>query len=312
MENHQEEVLPERIVEEKNETLRPISSGAEKWLYRKIKCLDHGFVILKDYMGNDESIIQAARVSYGKGTKKVSEDTGLIRYLRRHLHTTPSEMVEFKFHCKMPIFVARQWIRHRTASVNEYSGRYSEMKNEFYLPDQEVLRGQSQTNKQGRGDDLTPAGKDRAIKLWNDGYDRAFATYEELLGDEIGLAKELARIGLPLSTYTEWYWKIDLHNLMHFLALRLDSHAQHEIQVFGQAMARIIKDAVPISYKAFEDYTLTAMRLSGPEIKFIRMLTADSNMNREGVEKNILERLGNKREAEEFLSKLEKLGFFQD
>lgn len=309
MENAQEEVLPERIVDEEYTTRRPISPGAEKWLHRSIKCLDHGFVCLVDYMGNDDAIVRAARVSYGKGTKKVSEDHGLIRYLRRHLHTTPTEMVEFKFHCKMPIFVARQWIRHRTASVNEYSGRYSEMADQFYLPDESALRKQSEINKQGRGEDIPEDQKKVITGIMEKNYGIAYSDYKFLL-DEIGLAKELARIILPVANYTEWYWKIDLHNLLHFLGLRLDSHAQHEIQVFGQAMARIIKDSVPILYQAFEDYQVNAMRLSGPEIEFLRMLTVDLNMNRDGVKKNALERLGNKREAEEFIDKLDKLGFF--
>src|SRR3989344_661001 len=299
------EQLSERIFESPNITLRSISQGAEKWLYRPIKCLDHGFVYLVDYMGNDEAIVEAARTSYGQGTKKVSSDEGLIRYLRRHVHTTPSEMVEFKFHCKMPIFVARQWIRHRTANVNEYSGRYSEMLDEFYLPDSAVLRKQSQMNKQGRGEDLSPVNKERVLQLLKEDYERVFGHYEDFLRDDIDLARELARIPLPLATYTEWYWKIDLHNLLHFLGLRLDSHAQYEIQVFGKAMAEIIKDSVPITYKAFEDYQVNAMRLSGPEIEFMRMLTADSNMNRDGVKKNALERFKNKRETEEFMVKLD-------
>ncbi|MEK7115101.1 MAG: FAD-dependent thymidylate synthase [Patescibacteria group bacterium] len=307
MENLQEEVLPERIIDEEYKTRRPISPGAEKWLFRPISCLDHGFVVLKDYLGNDSAIVEAARVSYGKGTKSVNEDIGLIRYLRRHLHTTPSEMVEFKFQCKMPIFVARQWIRHRTASVNEYSGRYSEMPNEFYLPDEAVLRKQSPTNKQGRADDLTPANKKKVLEALSEVYGLSFDYYENFLKSDIGLAKELARIHLPLATYTEWYWKIDLHNLMHFLALRLDSHAQHEIQVFGQAMARIINDSVPIAYKAFEDYTLTAMRLSGPEIEFIKNYQLG---NEDSTRAEILEKFKNRRETDELMEKLEKLGFF--
>src|SRR3989344_2909972 len=176
------ENLPERLVSENGQpTLRPLSEGAEKWLYRPIKCLDYGFVYLVDYMGNDDAIVQAARVSYGAGTKRVTEDNGLIRYLRRHMHTTPSEMVEFKFHCKMPIFVARQWIRHRTASVNEYSGRYSEMSNEFYLPNEDVLRKQSKANRQGRGEELTIEQKKRVLLLLKEDYERAYGHYHEFL-----------------------------------------------------------------------------------------------------------------------------------
>ena len=306
------EELPERIMEERSETLRPISPGAEKWLYRPIKCLDYGFVYLVDYMGNDEAIVQAARVSYGVGTKKTSEDRGLIRYLRRHLHTTPSEMVEFKFHCKMPIFVARQWIRHRTASVNEYSGRYSEMIDQFYLPDPAVLRKQSSTNKQGRGEELSEEQKSKVLKLLKEDYEQSYSHYQEFLGEEIGLAKELARIGLSVANYTQWYWKIDLHNLMHFLGLRLDSHAQHEIQVFGQAMAKIIKDAVPITYEAFEDYQVNAMRLSALEIDFIKNWPSfwPDPMDEEIARLEIRKKFGNIREADEFVEKLGKMGYF--
>ncbi|HUZ92733.1 MAG TPA: FAD-dependent thymidylate synthase [Candidatus Paceibacterota bacterium] len=297
--------LPERLVPESPEaTLRPGSLGAEAWLYRPIKCLDHGFVYLVDYMGNDDAIVQAARVSYGKGTKKVSEDTGLIRYLRRHMHTTPSEMVEFKFHCKMPIFVARQWIRHRTASVNEYSGRYSEMSNEFYIPEKAVLAKQAKSNRQGRGESLTAEQQERVLALLKEDYDRGHGHYREFI-DDIDLARELARIGLSVANYTEWYWKIDLHNLLHFLRLRLDAHAQYEIRVFGEAIARIVKDAVPISFKAFEDYQLHAMQFSRLEAEFIS--THSFPMDPAAAEKEILEAFKNKRETQEFVEKLKKL-----
>lgn len=223
------------------------------------KCLDHGFVRLVDWMGDDTSIVQAARVSYGKGTKSVSEDTALIRYLMRNMHTSPFEMVEFKFHVKLPIFVARQWIRHRTANVNEYSGRYSEMPDEFYLPQPDQIRSQSSTNKQGRSSETIPQANEIISRMQKT---------QQILHDEysdfldMGLARELARINLPLSNYTEWYWKIDLHNLFHFLRLRLDSHAQYEIRVYADAIAKIIKQIVPIAYQAFEDYTLNAVRFS--------------------------------------------------
>src|SRR3989339_349426 len=218
-----------------------------------IPCLDKGFVRLVKVMGDDSSIVQSARVSYGKGTKSVRADRALIFYLMQHRHTTPFEMVEFKFHCKMPIFVARQWIRHRTANVNEYSGRYSEMLDEFYLPSPEVIRRQSFTNRQGRGEELSSEKKKRVLELLQQDYERTYEHYREFVGEDFDLARQLARIGLSLANYTEWYWKIDLHNLMHFLTLRMDSHAQYEIQVFANAMAQIVKDALPICYSAFED-----------------------------------------------------------
>ncbi|MEK7465384.1 MAG: FAD-dependent thymidylate synthase [Patescibacteria group bacterium] len=250
------------------ETKRAVSPGGEKWLGQAIRCLDHGFVYLVDYMGNDEAIAQAARVSYGKGTKKTSEDQGLIRYLLRHRHTTPFEMVEFKFHCKLPIFVARQWIRHRTANVNEYSGRFSEMSKEFYLPEPKVISVQSQGNKQGRGNALSPEEAEVVRNILKSDFDIVYGDYEQLL--EKNVARELARIGLSVANYTEWYWKIDLHNLFHFLSLRLDAHAQYEIRVFAEAMADIVKDTVPFAFKAFEDYRLNAMQLTAVEMKMVR------------------------------------------
>ncbi len=296
--------LPERISENSVTTLRPVSEGAEKWLYRPIKCLDHGFVYLVDYMGNDDAIVQAARVSYGQGTKKTSSDEGLIRYLRRHVHTTPSEMVEFKFHCKMPIFVARQWIRHRTANVNEYSGRYSEMLDEFYLPEPSALKQQATGNRQGRGDDLDPVVQETVLCLLKEEYERQYGIYKKFLG--FNLAKELARIGLSVANYTQWYWKIDLHNLMHFLRLRLDEHAQYEIRVFGEAMAMIVKDAVSVSYQAFEDYQLYAVTFSRLELDILSQ--NQWPMSQEKVAEVILA-ISNKREREEFLEKLRKIKF---
>ncbi len=297
-------ILPERIFESPNTTLRPISEGAEKWLYRPIKCLDHGFVYLVDYMGSDDAIVQAARVSYGQGTKKVSSDEGLIRYLRRHVHTTPSEMVEFKFHCKMPIFVARQWIRHRTANVNEYSGRYSEMLGEFYLPEPSDLKQQTTGNRQGRGEDLEPETQQVVLSLLKEEYENQYSLYKRFLG--FNLAKELARIGLSVANYTQWYWKIDLHNLLHFLRLRLDEHAQHEIRIFGEAMACIVKDATPISYRAFEDYQLYAITFSRLELEILSQ--NQWPMSQEKVIQ-VASEITNKREREEFLEKLRKINF---
>lgn len=241
---------------------------------KEIKCLDKGFIRLVDYMGDDSSIVQAARVSYGKGTKTVNQDRGLIRYLMRHKHTTPFEMVEFKFHVKLPIFVARQWIRHRTANVNEYSGRYSEMTDDFYLPEITQIRPQSSNNKQGRSEDAFSSEVSENLKEKIKDYQlNAYGHYKDLL--ESGLAREISRINLPLSNYTEWYWKIDLHNLFHFLKLRLDSHAQYEIRVYAEAMAEIVKTAVPVAYEAFEDYILNARNFSGPELLIIKKLIND-------------------------------------
>lgn len=240
----------------------------------EIQCLDKGFVRLIDVMGDDNSIVQAARVSYGAGTKRLSEDRGLIRYLLRHQHTTPFEMVEFKFHIKLPIFIARQWIRHRTANVNEYSGRYSEMKDEFYVPSLENIRPQSTMNKQGRSDETFPTEQAEAIALkFAASQDQMYAEYRELL--EMGVAREIARINLPVSNYTEWYWKIDLHNLFHFLKLRIDAHAQYEIRVYGEAIANIVKEIVPVAWEAFEDYVLHSHKLSRIEAKAIMSMLGE-------------------------------------
>lgn len=265
------------------------------------KVLDYGFVRLVDVMGDDSSIVQAARVSYGKGTKKVNQDYGLIRYLMRHGHTTPFEMVEFKFHCRMPIFIARQWIRHRTASVNEYSARYSEIPDVFYLPDEEQCTIQSTGNRQGTANQITEHPKDvrGGINLLN----RAlYEVYRMLLKQ--GLRRELARIILPVSVYTEWYWKIDLHNLFHFLQLRLDSHAQYEIRVFAQVMATLIQPYVPIAWQAFEDYRLNATNFTGPEMEFLSEQLECFGISEEKVDKIFT----NTRERAEFKDKLVKLG----
>lgn len=266
-----------------------------------IKVLDKGFVKLVEIMGDDSSIVQAARVSYGKGTKTVSEDEGLIRYLMRHAHTTPFEMVEFKFHCRMPIFVARQWIRHRSANVNEVSARYSEMPDWFYEPTPELCTKQSAQNRQGGTGEVVddaPAVAHSFVKT----QDAAYEQYSHYL--EKSMRRELARINLPLSLYTEWYWKIDLHNLFHFLNLRLDNHAQYEIRVYAQALANIVKGIAPLAWKAFEDYRLNSLSFSGPELKVIKQVLTGKKVSMSGIEQEI----NNKRERNEFLGKLEELG----
>lgn len=257
-------------------TRRPVSEGAEEILGLYFPVLDHGFVSLVDYMGTDECVERAARVSYGYGTRKQSLTRGLLRYLRRHLHTTPSEMVELKFHCCMPMFVARQWIRHRVASVNEYSGRYSLMPMLFYTPSAEQLQTQSRSNNQGRsGETVSLAQYQEAVRRWNDIRERAQSAYEWMTSEEI--ARELARIDLPLSTYTQWYWKIDLHNLLHFLKLRVDRHAQWEIQEYGKVMAGMLKRLAPLSYEAWIDYDVCGARLSRMELDALRRLLTTEN-----------------------------------
>jgi len=252
-------------------TRRSVSLGAEEILGRYFPVLDHGFVALVDYMGSDEDIVRAARVSYGYGTRQRSQTRGLLRYLRRHKHTTPSEMVELKFHCSMPIFVARQWIRHRTANVNEMSGRYSLMPMLFYQPPEEQLQVQSAQNHQGRaGAPLDANARAEAFRRWQALRADAVATYEWLNGHEV--AREIARIDLPLSTYTQWYWKIDLHNLLHFLTLRVDAHAQWEIQEFGRVMAGMLKRVAPLSYEAWIDYDVCGAHLSRMELDVLRSL----------------------------------------
>ena len=225
-----------------------------------IKCLDKGFVRLVDSMGGDDAIVQSARVSYGKGTSKVSQDRGLIRYLMRHRHTTPFEMVEFKFHCKMPIFVARQWVRHRTANINEYSLRYSEARDEFYYPDPDNIEFQSSLNKQGRMGEVDSKLKQKVQRYFKEISERSFEIYSEL--NEAGVARELARAVLPVNLYTEWYWKNDLHNLLHFIGLRSDGHAQYEIRVFSDAMASFVKEVAPFAWEAYQDYVVKGMRFS--------------------------------------------------
>ena len=256
---------------QENKTKRVTASELEKILYDAIPILDHGFIRVVDYMGDDTSIVQAARVSYGKGTKKVSTDEGLIKYLMRHWHSTPFEMCEIKYHVKLPIFIARQWIRHRTANVNEYSARYSILDKEFYLPSKEHLAAQSQSNRQGRGEVLEGDQAKKVLNLLKQDAEQTYENYETMLNERydgsvidennVGLARELARMNLTLNTYTQWYWKTDLLNLMNFLRLRADHHAQYEIRTYADAMLDTLKKWVPITYEAFMDY-----RVGGTEV----------------------------------------------
>lgn len=251
-------------------TRRPTVPALEERLFTPAPVLDHGFVRVVDYMGDDAAIVQAARVSYGKGTKAVRRDRGLIRYLLRHRHTTPFEMCELKLHVKLPIFVARQWIRHRTANVNEYSARYSVLDREFYLPRPEDLAVQSSNNKQGRGETLTEEQAAEVLALLRRDAEQSYDTYERLMGEEFSLARELARMDLPVNFYTQWYWKIDLHNLLHFLSLRLDPHAQYEIRVYAEAIASFVQDWVPLTWEAFADYRQGGAFLSKQALEAVR------------------------------------------
>ena len=272
-------------------TLRATVPALEEILYRPIPVLDHGFIRVIDYMGDDSAVVQAARVSYGKGTRKVSEDRGLINYLLRHRHTTPFEMCEIKYHVKLPIFVARQWIRHRTANVNEYSARYSILDREFYLPAADQLATQSASNRQGRGELLEGAEAARVLDLLREDALRVYEHYEEMLNersdatridpDRSGLARELARMNLTLGFYTQWYWKTDLHNLLHFLALRADPHAQFEIRVYAEAMLDTVQRWVPLVYDAFTEHVLGGVHLSASAWKVIRRMLDGEVVNEE-------------------------------
>jgi thymidylate synthase (FAD) len=265
-----------------NSTKRVTSPELEKVLYEAIPVLDHGFIRVIDYMGDDSSIVQSARVSYGKGTKKVSTDEGLIRYLMRHWHSTPFEMCEIKYHVKLPIFIARQWIRHRTANVNEYSARYSILDKEFYIPAKEQLSAQATNNRQGRGDLITGQQADEVLKILKDDAVRTYDNYEKMLNERFdgtiidekksGLARELARMNLTLNSYTQWYWKTDLLNLMNFLFLRGDSHAQYEIRVYAEKMLDTVKKWVPITHAAFLDYRVGAAHLSSKGLKIVKSM----------------------------------------
>ncbi|WP_306006891.1 FAD-dependent thymidylate synthase [Aquicoccus porphyridii] len=265
------------------ETLRTVSAGMEKHLYSAIPVLDHGFVRVIDYMGDDAAICQAARVSYGKGTKSVQNDEGLIRYLMRHWHSTPFEMCEVKLHVKLPVFVARQWIRHRTANVNEYSARYSILDREFYIPAREALAAQSSVNNQGRGEGLTDEEAARVLDILKGDAARCYDHYEEMISDDgqAGLARELARMNLPANIYTQWYWKVDLHNLMHFLRLRADAHAQYEIRVYADAICQVVADWVPFAWKAFEDYRMGAVTFSAQMVACLRRMLAGEEVTAE-------------------------------
>ena len=293
---------------QENKTKRVTVAELENILYEAIPILDHGFMRVIDYMGDDTSIVQAARVSYGKGTKKVSTDSGLIKYLMRHWHSTPFEMCEIKYHVKLPIFIARQWIRHRTANVNEYSARYSILDKEFYLPAVENLAAQSQSNRQGRGDVLTGDQAKKVLDLLKKDAEQTYDNYETMLNErydgsvidekQVGLARELARMNLTLNTYTQWYWKTDLLNLMNFLRLRADHHAQYEIRAYADAMLDTVKKWVPITYEAFMDYRVGGTEVSSKGKKIIQKLISGEKVD---VENSGL----SKREWNELMSALE-------
>lgn len=272
----------EEVKAQRFSTGRATVESLEEILYEPINVLDHGFIRVVDYMGDDAAVVQAARVSYGKGTKKVSQDQGLINYLMRHRHTTPFEMCEIKFHIKLPIFVARQWIRHRTASVNEYSARYSILDKEFYVPEAQHLAAQSEVNNQGRGQTLIGEEAERVLTLLKHDSVQAYSHYQEMLNlneagqildeNRAGLARELARMNLPVNYYTQWYWKINLHNLMHFLSLRADAHAQYEIRAYAEVMLDIMQRWVPMAYHAFVEYRQKGAHLSRSGLKVIRRM----------------------------------------
>ena len=274
---------------QENRTKRVTVAELENILYEAIPILDHGFIRVIDYMGDDTSIVQAARVSYGKGTKKVSTDSGLIKYLMRHWHSTPFEMCEIKYHVKLPIFIARQWIRHRTANVNEYSARYSILDKEFYLPAVENLAAQSQSNRQGRGDILTGDQAKKVLDLLKKDAEQTYDNYETMLNErydgsvidekQVGLARELARMNLTLNTYTQWYWKTDLLNLMNFLRLRADSHAQYEIRAYADVMLDTLKKWVPTTYEAFMDYRVGGTEVSAKGKVVIQKLLKHENIS---------------------------------
>ncbi len=282
--NEQQQAEIEAARAQRATTSRPTVAALEDLLFQAIPVLDHGFVRVIDYMGDDAAIVQAARVSYGRGTRRVSEDAGLIRYLMRHRHSTPFEMCEIKYHVKLPIFVARQWIRHRTANVNEYSARYSILDREFYLPAPEQLAAQSAANRQGRGNVLAGEEAARVLDLLREDATRCYDHYTEMLNEDgdgsardasrQGLARELARMNLPLNTYTQWYWKTDLYNLFHFLSLRADPHAQYEIRTYAEVMLGTVAAWVPIAQKAFLDYRLGSVTLSAQMLTAVRRLLA--------------------------------------
>lgn len=290
--HHQIEEI-NNLRQQKNTTIRPVSPELEEILYQPLEVLDHGFVRVVDYMGNDSSVVQAARVSYGAGTKKVNADKGLINYLMAHRHTTPFEMCEIKFHIKLPIFIARQWIRHRTASVNEYSARYSIMEDEFYVPKAQHLAPQSKINHQGRDEvgSLTAEEQQKILKILKNDSANCYKNYLDMINQDVngeiadenrdGLARELARMNLTLNCYTQWYWKIDLHNLLHFLNLRADSHAQYEIRVYAEKMLEIVKKWVPHSYEAFIKNQKSGKNFSGPALDIIKKVIRQEKVSQE-------------------------------
>lgn len=273
------------------QTRRATVPALEEILYEALPVLDHGFIRVVDYMGDDAAIVQAARVSYGKGTKKLNEDAGLIRYLMRHWHSTPFEMCEIKFHIKLPMFVARQWIRHRTANVNEYSARYSILDREFYVPKAEHLAAQSKINNQGRGEVLQGAEAEQALNWLKNDALQCYDHYQTMLNTDAsgntineskqGLARELARMNLPVSAYTQWYWKTDLHNLFHFLRLRADPHAQYEIRVYAEAMLEVVKKWMPLAAQAFEDYRMNSASLSAQGLEIVKRMIGGENVTQE-------------------------------
>jgi len=305
--NEQKQEIAEQQ-SQKNTTKRVTSPELEKILYEALPVLDHGFVRVIDYMGDDTSIVQSARVSYGKGTKKVSTDEGLIKYLMRHWHSTPFEMCEIKYHVKLPIFIARQWIRHRTANVNEYSARYSILDKEFYIPAKAQLSAQSTSNRQGRGDLIEGSQAEEVLKILKDDATRTYDNYEKMLNERFdgstidqnktGLARELARMNLTLNSYTQWYWKTDLLNLLNFLFLRADSHAQYEIRVYAEKMLDTVKKWVPITHAAFLDYRVGAVHVSSKGKKVIQQMAKGQKIT--------LENSGlSKREWNELMSSFE-------
>jgi thymidylate synthase (FAD) len=276
-----------------HETRRATVPAMEALLYQPIPVLDHGFIRVIDYMGDDAAVVQAARVSYGAGTKKIREDAGLINYLMRHRHTSPFEMCEVKLHAKMPIFVAREWVRHRVANLNEISARYSILDNEFYMPAPEQLGAQSRSNRQGRGETLTGDESARVLDILRDDAVRAYGHYEEMLNENVagetidaakaGLARELARMNLSVNFYTQWYWKIDLHNLLHFLQLRADQRAQYEIRVYADEILNVVKHWVPLTYAAFMDYRMGGYELSAKGLAVVRRLLRGDKVDREST-----------------------------
>ncbi len=292
------------IEEEKRKsfsTKRVSVEGIEKKLFTINPVLDHGFIRVIDYMGDDSAIVQAARVSYGSGTKKSQDDNSLIRYLMRHWHSTPFEMCEIKFHIKLPVFVARQWIRHRTANVNEYSARYSILDKEFYIPEEENLASQSNTNNQGRGEALSSAEAYKVLEILKLDSNRSYKNYKTLLSSDgkPGLARELARMNLPTNIYTQWYWKTDLHNLFNFLRLRADSHAQYEIRVYAEVICDLVKAWVPNAYDAFVDYRLNSINLSRQAVECIKRKLSGEKVNFENSGMS-------RREWKEFTNSFEK------